>query len=70
MIIMRVTMSMIWEQNKITNLFQLIKMHRKRGNTTKADELMMEAERLIMIDQSGTMPNCEVKSNLFFGEKN
>jgi hypothetical protein len=31
----------------------MIEMYRKIGNNTKADELMIEAERLIMIDQSG-----------------
>ena len=51
--VMRSTMSMIRDQNRVTNLFQMIEMHRKIGNNTKADELMIEAERLIMIDQSG-----------------
>ena len=51
--VMRSTMSMIRDQNRVTNLFQMIEMYRKIGNNTKADELMIEAERLIMIDQSG-----------------
>ena len=58
---MRVTMLMIWEQIKVTNFIQMIKKYHKCGNTTKADELMMEAERLITTDQSGTMPNSEVE---------
>ena len=55
--VMRSTMSMIWDQNRVTNLFQMIEMYRKIGNNTKADELMIEAERLIMIDQSGGEKN-------------
>ena len=51
--IMRSTMSMIRDQNRVTNLFQMIEMYCKIRNNTKADELMIEAERLIMINQSG-----------------
>ena len=51
--VMRSTMSMIWDQNRVTNLFQMIEMYCKIGNNTKADELMIEGERLVMINQSG-----------------
>ena len=55
--VMRSTMSMIRDQNRVTNLFQMTEMYRKIGNNTKADELMIEAERLIMNNQSESEKN-------------
>jgi hypothetical protein len=50
--VMRATMTMLQDQNKVNNLFQMIELYRKSGNVERADDLMGEAERLILMEKT------------------
>jgi hypothetical protein len=67
--VMRATMTMVQKQNTLNNIFQMIELYRKCGNAEKVDELMGEAERLVLKAPDDDARNVDEIENMpTFGE--